>query len=96
MPVANSPYTSEPAYLQGVERVRKLFEGELIGFGGMGVVYRAQHTELGRTVALKTPRPGLADGSQVIERFRRELQSIGQLQHRHVVAAPLDGSWPRG
>lgn len=60
---------------------------EPIGFGGMGVVYRAQHTELGRLVALKIPRPSITGGCQVVERFRRELQSIGQLQHPNVVAA---------
>ncbi|MBX6312805.1 MAG: serine/threonine protein kinase [Isosphaeraceae bacterium] len=59
---------------------------ELIGRGSMGRVYRAEHTGLGRTSAIKVMNPGLlARQPQIVERFRAEARAVASLVHPHVV-----------
>ena len=59
----------------------------VLGMGGMGAVYRARDTRLGRLVALKVVRPDRADGSGVDPEARllAEAQSVAALRHPHVV-----------
>ena len=54
---------------------------ERIGSGGVSVVYKAAHTMLGRTVALKVLRTDLAGDATVVRRFEREAKIIGRLKH---------------
>jgi tetratricopeptide (TPR) repeat protein len=58
--------------------------GEL-GHGAMGVVYRARDPVINRQVALKTITAGIADDPSMLERFYREAQSAGGLQHPNIV-----------
>jgi len=58
---------------------------EIIGRGGMGVVYRAEHIRLGRNVALKVVAPQIAREPKFRERFLRESRTAGSLDHPNVV-----------
>src|SRR3954466_14001159 len=51
----------------------------------MGVVYRAQHMHLGRTVALKLLNPELAASDEFRERFVREARAAAELEHPNIV-----------
>ncbi|MEM9659768.1 MAG: protein kinase, partial [Planctomycetota bacterium] len=60
---------------------------EIIGKGGMGVVYRGRHRQLGRPVAVKVVRPKLVSAAAAQRRFDREIQILGRLNHPGIVAA---------
>ncbi|HTF89506.1 MAG TPA: serine/threonine-protein kinase [Planctomycetota bacterium] len=85
-------------YLSSGERVRELpkslgdfdFE-ELLGEGGMGVVYRATQRSMRRQVALKLMRPGFLDRPAARARFAREAEAVARLSHPGIIAVHVSG-----
>jgi serine/threonine protein kinase len=57
----------------------------LLGYGGMGAVYRATHLGTRRTVAVKVIHPQFSNSEEFVARFRREAQAAGRLRHPNVV-----------
>jgi serine/threonine protein kinase len=57
----------------------------VIGRGGMGVVYLAEHAVLGRRAAIKVLAPGLASDDDFRERFARESQLVAAIDHPNII-----------
>lgn len=70
----------------------------VMGIGGMGIVYEAEHQFLGRRVALKILHPRYLDRLEEFQRFLREARAVGAIGHRTIVevfdAGFLDGTTP--
>jgi serine/threonine protein kinase len=58
----------------------------LIGAGGMGEVYRARDSKLGRDVAIKVLPEAFASNADRMARFEREAQVLASLNHPHIAA----------
>ncbi|HEY7428637.1 MAG TPA: protein kinase, partial [Gemmataceae bacterium] len=73
-----------PAELSEHPRYRIL---EVLGAGGMGVVYKAEHRLMERPVALKVIDHGLTGNPDAVERFHHEVKAAAQLNHPNIVHA---------
>ncbi len=60
--------------------------GRVIGEGGMGAVYEADHRELGAKVAVKLLSEASINNPNSLARFRREAKVMGQIQHENVIS----------
>ncbi|MBN1770905.1 MAG: serine/threonine protein kinase, partial [Deltaproteobacteria bacterium] len=65
----------------------------LIGRGGMGAVYRAEHVALGKPLAVKILHGTLGQRKDVLQRFRREAESASKLMHIHTAQVFDYGHW---
>jgi hypothetical protein len=75
----------EEANLPPGARLGKYEIVRLLGAGGMGSVYEATHTEIGKRVAVKTLAPAVAAIPGARQRFLREAQLTSRLRHPHIV-----------
>jgi serine/threonine-protein kinase len=57
----------------------------VLGAGGMGEVYRARDTELGRAVAVKVIHDEVATSEKAVQRFEREAQTVARLSHPNIL-----------
>ena len=68
------------AVVAGKYRIKRL-----VGKGGMGAVYKAENTAIGRTVAIKVLHSHLADDGVTLKRFQREARAAAGIKHSRVV-----------
>ena len=59
----------------------------LLGRGGMGVVYKAEHRIMKRPVAIKVINKGLLENAEALQRFHGEVRAAARLNHPHIVQA---------
>jgi len=78
---------SPPRLEEGTVIARRYRILGFIGAGGMGVVYRAEHVHMRKTVALKVLHTEFLGVDEVVARFEREAIAAGRIEHANVVAA---------
>ena len=68
-----------------IKKIGKYDVLDVLGQGGMGIVYKAVDPAIGRKVAIKMMTGGFAENPDLLKRFQREAQSAGALQHPNIV-----------
>ena len=76
---------SPPTHPEMLGRIGRYEVERLIGSGGMGIVFKANDTELNRPVAIKILAPYLAGNGTARQRFAREARAAAAVVHEHVV-----------
>ncbi len=69
---------------------------KVLGEGGMGLVYKAVHTTLGKPLAIKVLRPEVSKNEEIVARFRQEAQSASAIGNQHIIDISDFGSLPDG
>src|SRR5262245_36564157 len=82
--ISETPLGHTPAIGESIDDYQLV---ELLAQGGMGVVFRAVHTRLGKEVALKVIRRNRALDPFAADRFRREMLAVGKFKHPNLVEA---------
>ena len=87
-----------PETLEGQIVAERYRVEKLLGVGGMGCVYRAEHIHMRKTVALKTLHPEMTQLPEAVARFEREAIAASRIDHPNVAAATdfgrlADGSY---
>ena len=82
--IEQSPVSERPSTALTGRVIGRYEVGRLIGAGGMGEVYRARDTKLGREVALKILPEQFATGPDSLARFKREAQILASLNHPNI------------
>jgi WD40 repeat protein/predicted Ser/Thr protein kinase len=83
-PAEERTQVEPPAELVDHPRYRML---TWLGAGGMGVVFKAEHRLMERTVALKIIQKSLTERTEAVERFRQEVKAAARLSHPNIVVA---------
>jgi hypothetical protein len=83
MPAASQAAASDPLF--GVTFCGRYRVLDLVGRGGMGVVYRVEHTEIRKLLAMKVLPGPLGSDRDVVARFKREAQLASRLTHPNSV-----------
>lgn len=78
------------------KRVGDYLVEKAIGWGGMGIVYRAVHPLIGRKVAIKVLRPNFAADPEQVARFLNEARAISAIKHRGIIDIINFGDLPDG
>jgi serine/threonine protein kinase len=68
----------------------------LLGTGGMGAVYEAEHIEIGKKVALKVLHPQFSRQADLVARFRREARAASKVGHPNIVDVTDSGTTENG
>jgi serine/threonine protein kinase len=84
-PPADYPFLAPPQAADEMGRLGPYRVLEVLGVGAMGIVFRAEHAQLKRAVALKVMKPSLAAYPDFHRRFLREAQLAAAVDHEHVV-----------
>jgi serine/threonine protein kinase len=82
-PIPNRPADDVASYVGNTLGSYKIHE--LLGKGGMGYVFRAEHVKLGREVALKLLRADYARRRDAVARFFQEARTVNRVRHRNIV-----------
>jgi len=86
----------EPPIAAGTVLAERYRIHDLVGRGGMGAVYRAEHLALGNTVAVKVLRASHGAHADMVRRFQREAVAASQIRHPGIVEVTDFGRTPDG